>query len=116
MKYHLFIDESGDPSLSSINSDFPVFNLLGCLFDDLAYSKICVEVENLKKEFFGTENTILHNRDIRKCEGVFAKLFDLEIKAQFYRKLNRILEDGMYTIISVAIKTRIYRKIWENCR
>ena len=33
-KYHLFIDESGDTSLSSINPTFPIFVLLGCLMKD----------------------------------------------------------------------------------
>lgn len=64
MKYRLFIDESGDPSLSSINIDFPVFVLLGCLFDEVAYQDICTKIVALKKEFFGSEHAILHSRDI----------------------------------------------------
>lgn len=104
MKYHLFIDESGDPSLSSINADFPIFTLLGCLFEDSAYHEICAKIVELKKEFFGSEHAILHSRDIRKCEGVFVKLFDLEVKARFYERLNSILENGKYTVIAVGIK------------
>jgi hypothetical protein len=103
MKYHLFIDESGDPSLSSVNTDFPVFVLLGCLFEDSAYQEICTKITELKKEFLGSEHAILHSRDIRKCEGVFVKLFDLKVKVRFYEKLNAILENGNYVIISVGI-------------
>ncbi len=106
MKYHLFIDESGDPSLSSVNADFPVFVLLGCLFEDFAYQEICEKITELKKEFFGCEHAILHSRDIRKCEGVFVKLFDLEIKKKFYMKLNSILENGNYVVISVGINKK----------
>src|SRR3989344_5555822 len=104
MKYHLFIDESGDPSLSSINVDFPVFTLLGCLFEDSAYQETCLKIIELKREFFGSEHAILHSRDIRKCEGVFVKLFDLEVKAKFYERLNSILENGEYTSVAVGIK------------
>ena len=104
MKYHLFIDESGDPSLSSINADFPIFVLLGCLLEDSAYQDIRVKIVELKKEFFGSEHAILHSRDIRKCEGVFVKLFDLEVKAKFYERLNAILENGKYIVIAVGIK------------
>jgi hypothetical protein len=104
MKYHLFIDESGDPSLSSINADFPIFTLLGCLFEDSAYQEMCIKISSLKKEFFGSENAILHSRDIRKCEGVFVKLFDLDVKAKFYERLNSILENAKYTVIAVGIK------------
>ena len=104
MKYHLFIDESGDPSLSSINADFPIFVLLGCLLEDSAYQDIRVKIVELKKEFFGSGHAILHSRDIRKCEGVFVKLFDLEVKAKFYERLNAILENGKYIVIAVGIK------------
>jgi hypothetical protein len=104
MKYHLFIDESGDPSLSSINADFPVFTLLGCLFEDSVYLEVCTKIKALKREFFGSEHAILHSRDIRKCEGVFVKLFDLKIKAEFYERLNSILGNSKYTVIAVGIK------------
>lgn len=106
MKYHLFIDESGDPSLSSVNADFPVFVLLGCLFEDSAYQEICSKITELKRGFFGSEHAILHSRDIRKCEGVFVKLFDLKVKEDFYKRLNFILEDGNYIVISVGIKKK----------
>jgi hypothetical protein len=104
MQYHLFIDESGDPSLNSINLEFPVFTLLGCLFDHDSYLVMEEKINKLKVDFFDSENVILHSRDIRKCEGVFAKLFDLDIKAKFYNALNTILEQEKYTIIAVAIK------------
>ena len=106
MKYHLFVDESGDPSLSSINADFPIFTLLGCLFEDSSYLETCTEIVRLKKEFFGSEHAILHSRDIRKCEGVFVKLFDLEIKKKFYEQLNSILNNSKFIVIAVGIKKR----------
>ena len=31
MKYYLFLDECGDPSLSSFNPTFPLFTLCGIL-------------------------------------------------------------------------------------
>ena len=103
-KYHLFIDESGDPSLSSINSDFPVFVLLGCLFEEKAYQSVSSKISDLKKDIFKSDNVILHSRDIRKCEGVFSKLFNLEVKQIFYERLNNIMTEGEYTVVAVAIK------------
>ena len=103
-KFHLFIDESGDPSLSSISTSFPVFVLLGCLIEDAEYRKICTKITALKKEFFDSEHAILHSRDIRKCEGVFSKLFDLELKEKFYERLNAILSESDYMVIAVGIK------------
>ena len=106
MKYHLFIDESGDPSLSSVNADFPVFTLMGCLFEDLEYQKMCGEISRFKKELLGTEDAVLHSRDIRKCEGVFQKLFNLDVKKEFYERLNSIITKGEFVIICVVINKR----------
>ncbi|MCB0753224.1 MAG: DUF3800 domain-containing protein, partial [Ignavibacteriae bacterium] len=51
---------------------------------------------------------IIHYRDIRQCEKDFSVLFDLEIKKSFYEKLNSILRNTDYSIISSAIKKDKY--------
>lgn len=106
MKYYLFIDESGDPSLSSINRDYPIFVLLGCLFSEDSYTLVKHKIDELKINFFGSKNVILHSRDIRKCEGAFVKLFDLKIKEEFYKELNKIIEESKFVIISVVINKK----------
>lgn len=102
--FRLFIDESGDPSPSSINPDFPIFVLSGCIFEESAYVKTCAEVDTLKRDLFGSTDVVLHSRDIRKCEGAFTKLFDLDLKQQFYERLNTVLSKNDYTVIAVAIR------------
>lgn len=104
MKYRLFIDESGDTSLSSINADFPVFALVGCVFEETEYQEVCTRLSALKVKFFGSDSVILHSRDIRKCEGVFVKLFDLQVKKDFYQELNDILKVAKFTVVSVVIE------------
>jgi hypothetical protein len=106
MKYHLFIDETGDPSLRSISENFSIFVLAGCLFSDEAYQEMSEKIYLLKKGIFGSNNIILHGRDIRKCEGVFAKLFDLKVKEEFYTLLNTIIEEVPFKVIAVAIKKK----------
>lgn len=102
-KYHFFLDESGDHGLSFIDPNFPIFILAGCLFSDEEYKKITKEINGFKIEFFKTTKVILHSRDIRKCEGSYQILFDLEIKKKFYEKLNTIILNSQFKIISVAI-------------
>ena len=46
---------------------------------------------------------ILRSRDIRKCEGAFQVLFDLDLKAGFYKDLNQILGEADFTIIGAGI-------------
>lgn len=117
-KYHFFLDETGDHGLTFIDDNFPIFLLAGCLFEDSEYQKISEEINKFKREFFKTNEVILHSRDIRKCDGSFQILFDLDIKKRFYEKLNNIIFSTKFTIISVAIdkKKHIekYGKVADN--
>jgi len=101
--YYFFLDETGDHGLSFIDKNFPLFLLAGCLFEESAYQEISEAINKFKKEFLGTTEVILHSRDIRKCNGVFQILFDLELKKRFYERLNNIMSKSDFTIIAVAI-------------
>lgn len=103
MKYHFFLDETGDHGLSYVDENFPLFLLCGCLFrtDELDDSK--TKINNFKRKYFKTTEVVLHSREIRKCEGAFQILFDLNLKAEFYKDLNKILEDAVYKIIAAGI-------------
>lgn len=102
-KYYFFLDETGDHGLGFIDKNFPLFLLAGCLFEETAYQKISNDINKLKKEFWRTTDVILHSRDIRKCDGAFQILFDLELKRRFYERLNGIISESNFTIIAVAI-------------
>lgn len=117
-KYHFFLDETGDHGLTFIDENFPIFLLAGCLFEDLEYQKISEEIDKFKQEFFKTNQVILHSKDIRRCDGSFQILFDLNIKKSFYERLNNIISNTKFIVISVAIdkKRHIekYGKIADN--
>lgn len=99
MHHYLFLDETGDHGLSFVDKNFPLFLLAGCLFADAELDKIEQEINKFKIELFKTNSVILHSRDIRKCEGSFQILFDLELKKKFYEKLNKIMSEANFTII-----------------
>ena len=103
MKYYLFIDETGDHSLSNIDENFPIFLIGGVLISEEEYLLLQNKMNNFKVKFFNTTNIILHSRDIRKINPPFQVLFDLEVKKQFYEKLNQIIVNTDFTIIPVAI-------------
>jgi len=117
-KYHFFLDETGDHGLTFIDDNFPIFLLAGCLFEDSDYMKLSKEINKFKQEFFNTIEVVLHSRDIRKCDGAFQILFDLEIKKRFYEQLNKIISDAKFTIIAVAINKKKhiekYGKVADN--
>ncbi len=101
----LFIDESGDHSLNNINSDFPIFALLGLIIEESSYKILINEVNDFKNKYFKTTSVVLHSREIRKCEGVFAILFDLKVKEEFYKDLNSIITNTNFMLVSSAILT-----------
>ncbi len=111
MNYYLFLDESGDHSLSNIDDNFPLFLLCGCLIREDKLTDIESSVKNFKNDFFGTHEVVLHSREIRRHEGSFQILFDLERKGKFYQDWNQIVSSGDFTIIGSGIdKIRHIRK------
>lgn len=103
MKHFLFIDESGDHGLVSIDPNFPVFVLCGIVISEPSYISINQGIKDLKKRFWGDKKVILHSRDIRKCDNEFQILFDTEVKKEFYAAINNLITTSSYTIISSAI-------------
>jgi hypothetical protein len=108
--YYLFIDESGDHGLTTLNPDFPVFLLCGVLLAEPDYFAIRDEFNRIKGDFWKNKQVIFHSRDIRKCEKEFQILFDMELKAAFYQQLNACIENGNYTVIASAIQKDNYIK------
>lgn len=102
-RYLLFLDESGDHGLKTIDPNFPVFVLTGLLFSESNYKVICEKIDSFKKKFFKTNEVILHRRDMRKYESGFEILFNTEIKRKFYLELNKILSEADYKIVASAI-------------
>lgn len=107
--YYLYIDECGDQNLESFSPTFPIFTLCGILVADDKVEQVNQQVKDLKKQFWGDKNIILHSRDIRKCQKGFEILFDLNIKQQFYEAINHILaQNNVYVIVSCSIMKEPY--------
>jgi len=96
MDYVLFMDETGDHNLRSIDHNFPVFCLAGCIFERRYYHQVVrPRVDAFKKRFWGTTDVILHSRDIRKHQGPFAFLGNAEKRGEFYTALNGLMRSNM---------------------
>lgn len=103
-KYNLYIDECGDHNLATYDRNFPIFTLCGVLIPVKNLNIFQRSVDELKMEFWGTTDVILHSRDIRKCENHFQILFDGDINRQFYNRVNDVLaQNGVYFIICCSV-------------
>jgi hypothetical protein len=91
MNHYFFLDETGDHGLSFVDRNFPLFLLCGCLINEYNLLRIEKQINQFKKKYFKTLEVILHSREIRKCEGAFQILFNLDLKSEFYNDLNEIM-------------------------
>jgi len=106
--YYLFLDESGDHGLTTVDDSFPVFLLFGVLTSHQEYTKIRDEINLIKNTFWNNKEVVLHSSDIRKCNKEFQILFDLNLKSKFYSALNKIITDSDYKFFASAINKREY--------
>ena len=75
--YVVFVDESGDHSLTSIDADFPIFALSFCVVSKADYIGTLVPaVQRLKFKYWGHDAVVLHERCLSK-----------ELSADFMRRL-----------------------------
>lgn len=103
MEYYLYLDETGDHGLSYIDQNFPLFLLCGCVASLDNLPTLEKQINEFKLRYFHTTEVILHSRDIRKCEGAFQILFDLDVKKQFYEDLNAIMAHSNYSLFGSAV-------------
>jgi len=72
--YVVYVDESGDHALASIDPGYPVFVLALCVFQKRHYAeKVIPAVAKLKFNYFGHDSVVLPETDIRRQKGDFAQ-------------------------------------------
>jgi hypothetical protein len=101
----IFVDESGDHSLTSIDEQYPIFVLTLCIVEKSAYSRQIVPAfTDFKMEFFGHDLPILHAHEIRKPRGDFTILLNPHTRARFMERLNGLIEATPMTIVGVVTR------------
>jgi hypothetical protein len=109
--YIVYVDESGDHGLISIDPYYPVFVLVFCIFKKDDYINIAIPLLQLFKfAHFGHDQTILHETDIRKDRGNFAFLKSSTVKTAFLDELTDIIQKTPFVLISTVIKKEPYRQ------
>ncbi len=110
----IYVDESGDHSLTSIDPQYPVFVLAFCIFYKKHFAeKVSPALMNFKFKHFGHDMVILHEHDIRKEKNGFRFANRLE-KQSFMSELGSIIENHNFIIVSVAIdKAKLANKYNE---
>lgn len=106
----VYVDESGDHGLSSINPDYPIFVLAFCVFDKRDYlEQVVPKVQELKFRYFGHDMVILHEAEIRKARPPFEFLLNPKLRAPFMEELTGLIRQVPFTIVATAIRKEPFR-------
>lgn len=102
--YIVYVDESGDHSLSSIDKDYPIFVLTFSIFQKNTYIKnIVPNFQKLKFKYFGHDIIILHENEIRRRKNDFKKLYNKEIFTSFIDDLSQTIKTSEFKIITYVV-------------
>lgn len=114
-EYIVFVDESGDHGLDTIDAGYPMFVLAFCIIKKEDYvAQLTPAIQNVKFKHFGHDNIILHERDIRKDVGDFTSLKSREKKSAFMDDLTSIVEATPFTLITCAIRKDALKKRYAD--
>jgi hypothetical protein len=114
--YVVYVDESGDHSLASIDPVYPVFVLALCVFHKRHYSEqIIPAVEKLKFNYFGHDSVVLHENEISKQKGLFSFLSHRPTRTEFMNRLNSIMDASNFVLITCVVdKARLSKNDGAN--
>ena len=112
----VYVDESGDHSLTSIDPAYPVFVLAFCIFNKASYaSQVVPALQAFKFKWFGEDTVVLHEHEIRRKAGPFSFLQNTARREAFMTELTEILAAAEMKVIPVVIrKERLKEKYSGN--
>lgn len=107
--YLVFVDESGDHNLTQIDPQFPVFVLLFAIMAKRDYVEhVCPDLQRFKFEFWGHDEVVLHEHEIRKPFGDFLFLLQKPVRERFLAALTQQMANLPVTVVAVVIDKPAY--------
>lgn len=101
----VFVDESGDHGLAKVDPSYPMFVLAFCLFGKSDYvDRAGPSLQRLKFRFWGHDEQVLHEHEIRKPNKSYSFLFDAAKRAEFMNAVSRYVEDTPFQLVAAAIR------------
>jgi Protein of unknown function (DUF3800) len=103
--YIVFVDESGDHGMETIDPDYPLFVLAFCVMSKTVYVRqLTPAMQSVKFKLFGHDKIVLHERDIRKDSGDFSALKTRDMKAAFMDDLTEMVRATPFTLVCCIIR------------
>ena len=103
--YIVFVDESGDHGLARVDPGYPIFVLAFCLFAKVDYVKrIGPALQHLKFRFWGHDEQVLHEHEIRKPNKNYGFLFDPAKRTEFLDAINTLVDESSFQLVAAVIR------------
>ncbi len=104
-EYIVFVDESGDHGLMTIDPHYPIFVLVFCILKKADYIGILTpRLQSLKMKHFGHDAVILHEHALRKGTEDFSFLNSSDKKEHFMTELTQIIGEVTFHLGCVVIR------------
>lgn len=110
----IYVDESGDHSLSSVDPDYPVFVLSFCVFRIANYvTTIAPAMRRLKFDLFGHDMVVFHESELRRKRGAFSAI-SKELREGLMLSLSQVITDADFEIVAVVIDKERLKGKYSN--
>lgn len=115
--YLVFVDESGDHGLATIDPSYPVFVLVFAIIEKAVYAdRIVPAILRLKFRYFGHDQVILHEHDIRKTKSPFGILREASVRESFMQDLDELVRGAEFTLVASVIRKEDLRARYATPR
>ncbi len=103
--YIVYVDESGDHSLTSIDPQYPIFALSLCIVAKSEYvASVVPALQAFKFKYWGHDSVVLHEHEIRKEKGDFGFLrTNAKLRHDFMEDLSVLMTSVPFEIIGCVI-------------
>ncbi len=113
--YIVYVDESGDHSLVSIDDNYPIFVLAFCVFKKDEYARqVSPALQEFKFRWLGRDTVVLHEREIRQKTPPFSFLQKTSRRDAFMNELTDILDAAPMMIISTVIRKDRHKRQYAD--
>lgn len=104
-EYIVYVDESGDHGLQTMDPEYPIFALAFCIFEKARFAaEVVPAMLRFKFAHFGHDQVVLHEHEIRKSRGPFRILLNPFRRAAFLEDLNTLMAAAPVTVVAVVIR------------
>jgi hypothetical protein len=104
----LFVDETGDHSLSKIDNSYPIFVLSGVIIDHAYHDgELTEQLNAFKMKHFETTDIVLHSKEMTHPQSaksqIYMRFMDADFRRRFYKDFEHLLSRLDVSLVACVI-------------